>query len=133
MPTLPAGGTRPFGLSLGPVGSAGVTSLVVAYNQTLFGGLGAAGLQVIPLDTYSLLREITANPGLYGFSNATTPACGAAPALGCNPANFVAPDADRSFIFADGVHPTTAAHEVVAQYAISILEAPGQKIGRAHV
>jgi outer membrane lipase/esterase len=126
VPTMPDVGTTPFGLSLGADGSAGVTALVGAYNQTLFGGLGAAGLRVIPLDTYNLLHEITANPGLYGFSNATAPACGAAPALGCNPANFVAPDADRTYVFADGVHPTTAAHEVLAQYAISVLEAPGQ-------
>ncbi|HVR81879.1 MAG TPA: autotransporter domain-containing protein [Luteimonas sp.] len=126
VPTIPDVGTTPFGLSLGPTGSAGVTALVNGYNQTLFSGLQAAGLRVIPLDTFHFMREITADPGLYGFTNVTTPACGAAPALGCNPANFVDPNAAQTYAFADGVHPTTASHHLLAQYAISVLEAPGQ-------
>ena len=122
VPTMPDVGTTPFGLSLGPTGSAGVTALVSGYNQTLFGGLQAAGLRVIPLDTFHFMREITANPGLYGFSNVTTPACGTAPALGC----VVAPAVAQNHVFADGVHPTSTAHQLLSQYAISMLEAPGQ-------
>lgn len=132
VPTMPDVGSTPFGLSQGPAGSAGITALVNAYNQTLFGGLQAAGLRVIPLDTYNLLREISANPGLYGFANATMPACGTAPALGCNPSNFVNPNADQNYAFADGVHPTTAAHQILAQYAISVLEAPRQMAALPH-
>jgi outer membrane lipase/esterase len=126
VPTMPDVGLTPFGLSQGPAGSAGITQLVEGYNATLFGGLQAAGLRVIPLDTFHFLREITADPGTYGFTNVTTPACGAAPSLGCNPANFLDPNAAQTYAFADGVHPTTAAHQMLAQYAISILEAPGQ-------
>ncbi len=126
VPTLPDVGLTPFGLSQGAAGSAGLTQLSMGYNATLFGGLQAAGLRVIPLDVFHFLREITADPATYGFTNVTTPACGAAPSLGCNPANFVDPNAAESYAFADGVHPTTAAHRMLAQYAISILEAPGQ-------
>ena len=132
VPTMPDVGTTPFGLSQGPAGSAGITALVNAYNQTLFGGLQASGLRVIPLDTYNLIREISANPGVYGFSNVTMPACGAAPALGCNPSNFVDPSAPQSYAFADGVHPTTSAHQILAQYAISVLEAPRQMAVLTH-
>jgi outer membrane lipase/esterase len=126
VPTMPDVGLTPFGLSQGAAGSAGITQLVAGYNATLFGGLQAAGLRVIPLDTFHFLREITADPATYGFTNVTTPACGAAPSLGCNPANFLDPSAAQTYAFADGVHPTTAAHQMLAQYAISILEAPGQ-------
>ncbi|MFC7300926.1 autotransporter domain-containing protein [Cognatiluteimonas weifangensis] len=126
VPNMPDVGATPFGLSLGATGSAGVTALVSAYNQTLFGGLQSAGLRVIPLDTFHFMQEIVANPGLYGFTNVTTPACGLAPALGCSPANFATPDADRTYAFADGVHPSTAAHEMLAQLAVSVIEAPRQ-------
>ncbi|MDB6164174.1 MAG: GDSL-like Lipase/Acylhydrolase family protein [Xanthomonadaceae bacterium] len=126
VPTMPDIGLTPFGLSQGAAGSAGLTQLSEAYNATLFGGLQAAGLRVIPLDVFHFLREISADPGTYGFTNVTTPACGAAPALGCNPANFVDPNAAQTYAFADGVHPSTASHALLAQYAVSILEAPGQ-------
>ena len=126
VPTMPDVGQTPFGLSQGAAGSAAITQLVTAYNTTLFGGLAQGGLRVIPLDTFTLLHEITADPGTYGFSNATTPACGAAASLGCTPANFTDPSAALSYVFADGVHPTTGAHQVLAQYAVSVLEAPNQ-------
>lgn len=126
VPTLPDIGLTPFGLSQGPAGSAGITQLVAGYNATLFGGLQAAGLRVIPLDTFHFIREISADAATYGLSNVTMPACGAAASLGCSPADFVDPTAAETYAFADGVHPSTAAHRLLAQYAISVLEAPGQ-------
>jgi outer membrane lipase/esterase len=126
VPTLPDIGLTPFGLSQGAAGSAGLTQLSAGYNATLFGGLQAAGLRVIPLDVFDFLHEIAADPSTYGFTNVTNPACGTAPSLGCNPANFVDPNAAQTYAFADGVHPTTAAHRLLADYAISVLEAPAQ-------
>jgi outer membrane lipase/esterase len=106
--------------------------LSTIYNTALFGGLASAGLHVIPLDTFNLLREIVADPTAYGFSNATDPACGVQPppagasSLFCNPASLVNPGAAETYVFADSVHPTSAAHAVVAQYAISMIEGPRQ-------
>ena len=125
VPTMPDVGRTPFGLSQGAAGSAGITALVSGYNQTLFGGLAQGGLRVIPLDTFHLLREISAAPAAYGFSNVTHPACGATSSLICSPANYAA-GAPNSFAFADGVHPTSGAHEIVGDYAVSILEGPRQ-------
>ena len=123
VPTMPDVGVTPFGLSQGPAGSAGITQLVAGYNATLFGSLQAAGVQVIPLDTFNFLHEIIANPSAYGLVNVTAPACGAAAALGCIPAD---PATATTWAFADGVHPTTGAHEMLAKYAISVIEGPRQ-------
>jgi outer membrane lipase/esterase len=37
-----------------------------------------------------------------------------------------APGADQTYVFADGVHPTTAAHALLSQYVMSVLQAPAQ-------
>ncbi|NMG00644.1 autotransporter domain-containing protein [Aromatoleum toluolicum] len=123
--TLPDVGATPFGASVGPVNAAGITALSSAYNQVLYGGLAAARIQVIPLDTFALLREVGADPARYGFANVTVPACGATPSLLCTAADFVVPGAEQSFLFADGVHPTTAGHRLIADYALGVLRAPG--------
>src|SRR5690606_10603113 len=44
----------------------------------------------------------------------------------CQPGSYVSPDAATSYAFADGVHPSGAAHGVLAGYATSVLEAPRQ-------
>lgn len=124
VPTIPDVGRTPFGLSQGPAGSAGISALVSAYNQTLFGGLAAAKLRVIPLDTFSFIREISAAPATYGLSNVTGMAC-SVPTLVCSPTTTV-PGGAESYAFADGVHPTTAGHRLLAQFAVSVIEAPRQ-------
>ena len=124
--TMPDVGITPFGLSQGPVGSAGLSALANGYNQTLFGGLAQGGLRVIPLNTFGLLREVSATPSSFGFSNVTATACGPVASLTCSAANLVAPGADLTYVYADGVHPTTGAHRLVADYALSVLEGPRQ-------
>jgi len=121
--TIPDVGQTPFGLSQGAAGSAGISALVGAYNQSLFAGLAQAGLRVIPLNTFSLLREVSATPAAFGFTSVTLPACGATSSLICGPGNYPA-GGEASFAFADGVHPSTGAHEILADYAVSILEGP---------
>ncbi len=126
VPTMPDVGRTPFGLSQGAAGSAGITALVQAYNQTLFGGLAAANLRVIPLDTFNFIREISDAPATYGLSNVTGMACVGVPSsLVCNPATTV-PGGAESYAFADGVHPTTAAHRLLGQFAVSVIEGPRQ-------
>lgn len=115
-----------------PVTAGLGTQLSVGYNTALFQGLASQGLRVIPLDAFTLLHEVVADPGLYGFTNVTSPGCGVQPApaggsaLFCNPASYVAPGADQNYLFADDVHPSARAHALIAQYAVSMLEAPNQ-------
>ena len=129
VPTVPDLGLTPAFRAQGPLASATASQLSVAYNNALFSGLAAQGLRVIPLDTYSLLQEIIASPAAYGFSNTTGTACQpqiTAQSLTCSPASLVSPDAAFSYVFADGVHPTGRAHQILGQYALSVLEAPRQ-------
>jgi outer membrane lipase/esterase len=127
--TVPDLGITPAFRALGPAAQANGTALSISYNEQLFGSLASNGLRVIPLDTFNLLREIAANAGDFGFTNITGTACQpqiTANSLTCNPTSLVSPDAPNTYLFADGVHPTTRAHSILADYAVSILEAPRQ-------
>lgn len=129
VPTVPDLGLTPGFLAQGPAASAGGTQLAITYNTALFAGLAANGQRVIPLDTFNLIREIVASPALYGFGNVTGTACQpqiTAQSLTCNPGTYVTPDAAVTYAFADGVHPSGAAHAILGQYALSVLEAPRQ-------
>ena len=132
---LPNIGATPEFTALGTTVSAGVTQLSVLFNSTLNSGLAQlsnAGLNVIPVNTYGLINEVLANPSAYGFSNVTTPACGVgSSSVQCGPQGSglpytYAPGTDQTYLFADGVHPTTAAHAMLAQVVLSEIAAPGQ-------
>ncbi|PTT58705.1 autotransporter domain-containing esterase, partial [Stenotrophomonas sp. HMWF022] len=124
VPNLPDFGLTPMFRSQGDIGIATGTALAQAYNDALYSGIKAAGLQVIPVDTFHLLQEVVASPGTYGFTNVVDKACPVGSSLTCNPTQYVTPDAATSYMFADGVHPSSAVHEMLGQYALSILEAP---------
>ena len=127
--TVPDLGLTPAFRAQGPAVQATGTALTTSYNTSLFSGLASRGLRVIPLDTFNLLREITAAPAAYGFSNIAGTACQpqiTANSLTCNPSTYVTPNAPNTYLFADGVHPTSRAHQIVSQYAVSVLEAPRQ-------
>lgn len=127
--TVPDLGITPAFRAQGATAQAQATGLATTYNNALFSGLASSGLRVIPLDTFNLLREIVASPSVYGFTNVTGTACQpqiTANSLTCNPTSLVTPDAPNTHVFADGVHPTTRAHQILSQYAVSVLEAPRQ-------
>ena len=127
MPNVPDLGLTPSFLASGQ-GPTG-TLLASTYNDALFDALAGAGLRVIPVDVFSLIQEITADPGTYGFTNVTGTAClpeFTASSLTCNPGNFASPDAPDTYAFADGVHPTGAAHEIIADLAVGMIEGPRQ-------
>ena len=122
VPNLPDIGITPQFLAAGPAAQAQATGLAMAYNNALYGTLAAQGLEVIPLDTFGILRELAANPAAYGFANATGMACQSGQSISCVPTEFVTPDAANSYVFADGVHPTTRTHEILAQYTASVID-----------
>ncbi|HEY6640647.1 SGNH/GDSL hydrolase family protein [Povalibacter sp.] len=95
------------------------TQLATAYNAAMVTQLNAWGVSIF--DAAALINEVIASPASLGFTNATTPACNSyttpgnpatLSALICSPATLVAPGADITYVFADGVHPTARAHAV---------------------
>jgi outer membrane lipase/esterase len=108
-----------------------LSSLSAAFNTALTTGLSGSGAQII--DARALAAATLANPAAVGITNTTNPACDPAKisaitggvvtngsSLFCNasagvPFNGIAAGASAStYLFADGVHPTTAGHKVFA-------------------
>jgi len=106
-------------------------ALVMNYNAGLNAGL-AGQTGVMRADMFGLFNEIIANPALYGFTDVTHAACGlAASSVACGPAGSglpftYDPATVKGFAFADGVHPSGSAHQVIAQYVFAELSAPSQ-------
>ena len=120
--------------NFGTANQSGASALAFVYNSTLNAGLATLGDGIVPINTYGLINEIIANPALYGFTNVTGRACtgpGAPSSVACGPAGSGLPytyaaGTNSSFLFADGVHPTGAAHAMLANVVIATLSAPGQ-------
>ncbi len=124
---LPDMGRTPAALAAGPTAAAGLTALSQLYNQALNSGIASSGAGVLQLDVFRLFNEIIASPATFGFSvGNTATAClpAGSSSLSCSAASRAAPDAAQTFMFADGVHPTTGAHRIVSDYALSTLRAP---------
>ena len=128
VPTIPDLGLTPDSRAGGAVAMAQGTALTSSYNSALFGALASAKMRVIPLDTFHFLQEIVGNPNAYGIVNVTGTACvpAGSSSLTCNPTSLVTPNSPYDYAFADGVHPTTGAHKLLSQFAVSVIEGPRQ-------
>ncbi len=129
---LPDLGLSPDVIAFGPEIAAELSDMTRLYNQAVDAGLAHAGLDIIPVNTFVLFNEFVADPARYGFTDVTTAACSdGGESLQCGPQGSgapytYAPGAENSHLFADFAHPSSAAHAMLAQYAESIVIAPGQ-------
>ena len=108
---LPDLGLTPFGLAQGPLGSGKLSYLTNLYNAGLNQALDSlenVGIRTIRLDAAGIIRDINADPAAFGLVNATDQALGSG-----NDAS--------GYLFWDGVHPSTAGHEIVAERAVEEL------------
>jgi outer membrane lipase/esterase len=105
---------------------ANLTALSGLFNSTLNAAVGAAKLNVIQINTSQLLNEIIANPAQFGFVNTTIPVCTTDSSLNCTPSTLRAPNGNLTWVFADGVHPTTGADLVLTQAIVSMITGPEQ-------
>lgn len=122
---LPDLGVTPQ-FSSGPAAAAGpLASLAtVSYNTALSQGLAQLGTGVIPINVFGLVNEVRANPAAFGFTNVTGVACTTSSSILCTPNTLAAPNANNTYLFADGVHPTGAAHRLLAEVAVATINAP---------
>ena len=103
-----------------PAAAQGLMSaLTQAFNANLAGVVaqlsgGLPGATFTRLDAYQLLAAIVANPAAYELTSVTT-AC-----LTPNEAPFSC-HRPSEYLFWDGIHPTKAAHALLAQLAASVL------------
>ena len=104
---LPDLGRLPASLAAGPVAEALATAATDLFNSVLAAGLAGivapAGTDVTLFDLNAAFGDLLDNPASAGFANVTIPC-------------FVvdAGPACTGFLFADGVHPTTAGHALIA-------------------
>jgi phospholipase/lecithinase/hemolysin len=88
----------------------------VAYNEAVAQGL--EGTDVVTFDLYALLQAAITRPIDFMLINVQDPACTSTglgddvTALLCTPRTLIAPNADQTYLFADGVHPTARGHEI---------------------
>jgi phospholipase/lecithinase/hemolysin len=113
VPNMPDLGATP-----GFAGNAGLTALSVAFDNALAGALTALdqslSAEITQFDTFSTLHKVIQNPAAYGFTNVTDSCVNNLANGQCNP---------NTWLFWDGVHPTTAGDAVLgAQFAASVPE-----------
>jgi outer membrane lipase/esterase len=95
---------------------AGLSALSAAYNGGLAQLLAALdtsfdplGIDLLSFDTAAFFADITANPAAFGLTNVTDSCL------------FTAPAACSNYLYFDNVHPTTAAHDLLAlQFAAAV-------------
>lgn len=123
---LPDFGKTPGGQAFGPVVAAGASQLTDVFNLTLNSAIAQFGFNVMQVNVHALFNELLANPSTYGFTNVTSPACTTASAITCTTSTLVSPDAATTHSFADDIHPTPAAHAIIAQVVDSMITGPQQ-------
>lgn len=133
---------------------AALSALSRAYNEALDMGISSLEHGIVPVNIFALMDEIIEDPESYGFTNTEGTACipgsnplrpsGEPESIVCGPTDsgyLSPPDTDETYLFADGSHPSGAAHAAVGSMVISTLTAPvqvslggegGVEVARAH-
>ncbi len=105
----------------GTSGEAGLTALTQGFNATLAYYLSLldtslTSAEIVQFDTYRFFNDAIANPGKYGFTNTTGKCVDNLLNGQCNPY-------DNTWLFWDGVHPTTYAHSLLgAEFRAAVPE-----------
>jgi phospholipase/lecithinase/hemolysin len=105
--------------SVSPGAVALANALSVGFNQglefqVLAGLSGLPGIEIMSFDLYGRLQAIVADPSAFGLSNVTS-ACITPQSAPYHCKEF------KEYLFWDGIHPTAAAHAVVAQQVADTL------------
>lgn len=104
-------------------------AMVNAFNTQLKAGLGADNPAILYSDLYTVSNDQVKNPGPYGLTNTSAPACAPHPTLGntslfCTANTTVAGDVSR-YMFADEIHPTPFENDLIARYVLKDMATKG--------
>jgi phospholipase/lecithinase/hemolysin len=104
-----------------------IQKAVDAFNAQLSAAV-AGEPKVLYVDLWSISHDQVTNPGPYGLTNTTTPACGpnalGTTSLVCNATNVIAGDVSH-YMFADDVHPTPYENWLVSLYVLEQMTKKG--------
>lgn len=115
---------------------ATTTSSRGLYSSTVWSTVASYGINFIPIDWNTVYNYVLLNPARFGITNTNvnTPACG--PTVGsfnCGPANYVTPNAQLTYFYADGPlsstlggHLSTVAQKIETDYFYELIVAPSQ-------
>lgn len=118
VPNMPNLGATPA-FSGDPVAAAQLNALTVIFNAALAGVMNqvedALGVDIVLFDTYAFFNDALLNPQAYGFTNTAGRCIDSLAALASDCAGYM---------FFDGVHPTTAAHHILADRFFAAVSEP---------
>lgn len=107
--------------------NAAVYATSVAYGNTIWSSLTAAGVKFIPVDGDGVFRFVVQNPALFGFtSSSVLPSNSIAYSSSALIAEPMTASYLSSYLFVDAKHMTTAGQRILADYEYSLLLAPSQ-------
>jgi outer membrane lipase/esterase len=132
-----------YGAAPGGNTSSAAAQTFSAYNQALYGGLAADGINFIPVSGKVIANAVGYNSALFGITNtqpgSTVTHQGGA-CVNPNPGNgtggtiaaawssycttLVAPNAEQTYLFADNEHYSAAGQLIEGDYAYSLIVAP---------
>lgn len=116
---VPDLGKVPAVTALGPQASTLASNLTIHFNDalelTLAGLETGLGLHITRLDLFSFINSVVKDPGAYGLLNVSDSCLMSAVQVGaiC--------DHPDSYLFWDGIHPTRAAHLLIANEALGVM------------
>ncbi len=98
----------------------------VAYGNTRWSDLTAAGVRFIPADLTSLFQFVATNPVLFGFSPSSVLSANAPSPVAALITTWddITPVQLQTYLFVDGHHLTTAGQKIESDYEASLLTAP---------
>lgn len=124
---LPDVASTPSGKSQSEAIQGLIKTAVDTFNTQLKNGV-ASEAKVLYVDLWSVSHDQVINPGPYGLTNTSTPACGTnalgTSSLVCNASNVIAGDVSH-YMFADEVHPTPFENALVARYVLLQMSGKG--------
>ncbi|XGV99722.1 MAG: SGNH/GDSL hydrolase family protein [Leptolyngbya sp. BL-A-14] len=124
---LPDLGLVPLVSDRGPIVANAASALAQAHDTLLAQSLASLssqlspqGVTLIPFDVNSVFNGIAANPAQYGITNVTDPCLVNSPLFFSSGAISVCSNPDE-YLFWDSLHPSTAAHQIVADAAFKTI------------